>query len=90
MKLFFTIVYFFCLSKVTAWLFNRLNLPLSTVDVLFLFALLMVLIISVGFAEFTVRKIRNHYKRHSSDVIFPVANCKYNYLSYDLGHAQFV
>jgi len=64
MKVLFSLLYFLGISKVVAWIFNRLDLPVSTVEVLFLFVLLLILIISVGLAEFTVGKIRDYYRKN--------------------------
>ena len=65
MKVLFTILYFLCFFAGLRWLVNELPLPLSaTMGALTLFALFVLLALSIGLAEFTVGKIREYYRKH--------------------------
>ena len=65
MKVLFTILYFYCFSKILAWFVHQLSLPLSAaVDVLSIVALFILFVLSLLLAAFTAEKIKDYYKTH--------------------------
>ena len=65
MTVLFTILYFYCFFRITDWFVTYLSPPLSAkTDLLCLFALFLLLVQSIGLAEFTAEKIKAYYKRH--------------------------
>ena len=76
MKVLFTLLYFYCFFQITDWFVTYLSPPLSAkTDLLCLFALFLLLVLSIGLAEFTAEKIKKTQTHITASLTIMFVRC---------------